>query len=42
MYLDANNAYGWAMSQYLPYGEFKWGKADTDVMKIPDDNDIGY
>ena len=24
MYLNANNLYGWAMTQYLPYGEFKW------------------
>ena len=24
MYLDANNLYGWAMSQYLLYGGFKW------------------
>ena len=24
IYLDANNLYCWAMSQYLPYGEFKW------------------
>ena len=25
-YLDANNLYGWAMSQYFPYDEFKWLK----------------
>ena len=24
MYLDANDLYGWAMSQYLPTGGFKW------------------
>ena len=24
MYLDANNLYGWAVSQYLPTGGFKW------------------
>ena len=24
MYLDANNLRGWAVSQYLPYSEFKW------------------
>ena len=23
-YLNANNSYGWLMSQYLSYSEFKW------------------
>ena len=33
MYLDANNLYGWAMSQKLPLGGFKWIKKD-DLLKI--------
>ena len=41
-YLDANNLYGWAMSKYLPYGGFKWGGTNIDVLKIPDDSPKGY
>ena len=35
MYLDANNLYGWAMSQPLPIGRFKWLKEDKwgDIFK---------
>ena len=32
--LDANNLYGWAMSQPLPYGNFKWIETDTILPKI--------
>ena len=33
MHLDANNLYGWAMSQYLPTGNFKW-MTDKEISKI--------
>ena len=26
IYLDKNNLYGWAMSEYLSHGEFEWLK----------------
>ena len=33
MYLDANNLYGWAMSQPLPYGNFRWVRARGVIPK---------
>ena len=33
MYLDAINPYGWAMSQYLPTGNFRW-TTDKEISKI--------
>ena len=46
LYLDANNLYGWAMSQALPEGNFAWltdGEiANLDVTTIPDDGEEGY
>ena len=42
MYLYANNLYGWAMSQPLPTGRFKWLKEDKwgDILK--NKGGIGY
>ena len=42
MYLDAKNLYGWAMSQPLPTGRFKWLKEDNwdDIFKNKEG--IGY
>ena len=46
MYLDANNLYGWAMSQYLPYSGFKWlNQKDIDrfdANSIAENSPIGY
>ena len=33
MYLDANNLYGWAMSQCLPTGGFKW-LSEKEINKV--------
>ena len=43
-YLDKNNLYGWSMSEYLPYGEFKWLKNvdELDVVSINEKIDVGY
>ena len=44
IYLDANNLYGWAMSQPLAIGNFIWMNSteDFDVMSIPNDGPQGY
>ena len=54
LYIDANNLYGWAMSQYLPTSEFEkldfsqgYGEATqieqiVDLRFIPDNNEYGY
>lgn len=46
MYLDANNFYGWAMSQPLPTGEFDWLTeeeiSNLDITQISDDSEEGY
>lgn len=35
-----NNLYGWAMSQYMPYGGFKWLDGDMDqALKLLDEMD---
>ena len=46
MYLDANNLYGWAMSQYLPTGGFKWMKQKhidkINLAQYKEDNNKGF
>ena len=47
LYLDANNLYGWAMSQKLSVSDFKWvknvSKIDEDFTRNCDeDTDKGY
>ena len=43
-YLDINNLYAWAMSEYLPYGKFQWLKNidKFDVSSIDEKSDSGY
>ena len=42
-YLDKNNLYGWAMSKYLPYEQFRQVKNvdGLDVMSISEESDTG-
>ena len=46
-YFDANNLYGWAMSQSLPVSSFKWVKSKskftTDlILNYDEDSDVEY
>ncbi len=45
-YLDANNLYGWAMSQYLPVDAFRFLSEEEineiDFAEVRDDSDTGY
>jgi len=45
-YYDANNLYGWAMSQPLPTGKFRFLRPEEiqkyDFTVIPDDSEIGF
>ncbi len=45
LYLDANNLYGYGISQYLPQGGFRWNKKKWSVVmisKLADNSEIGY
>ena len=44
LYKDADNLYGWAMSEYLPYDEINFDRNVQleDDLNTPDDSDIGY
>ena len=45
LYFDANNLYGWAMSQYLHYSGFKWLnqiEIDKFCLNSIECNSIGY
>ena len=46
LYLDANNLYGWAMSQYVPTGGFRWVDDGQQLAKTiaeqPVDGPEGY
>ena len=45
-YLDANNPYGWAMSQSLPTGGFKWvsnpDNLKGNISELAKDHEKGY
>lgn len=45
LYLDANNLYGYSMSQYLPQSKFKWNTqawTEADILLLDDKGSVGY
>ena len=51
LYIDANNLYGWVMSQYLPtgsfeklelHGDYQQEQIVEDLLQVPDDNESGF
>lgn len=46
LYLDANNLYGWAMMQPLPYRNFKWHQVSSElvshILNLPCSSQKGY
>jgi len=43
VYQDCNNLYGWGMSQYMPYGGFKWVEPSLDGLSdMTDTSPIGW
>ena len=44
IYLDVNNLYGYAMSQYIPHNNFEWVEnvEEFNVLSIPEDSLVGY
>ena len=46
IYLDANNLYGWAMSQKMPYGDLRFLTSieieQLNIYELEDDADTGY
>jgi hypothetical protein len=42
VYQDCNNLYGWAMSQYMPFGGLKWIEPTLVIMEtLTNTSDIG-
>ena len=44
LYVDANNLYGWVMSEYLPYDEINFDRnvESEKILNTSDDSDFGY